>query len=219
MITGNLSNLSVLNLEQFKKNKNIEKLNNSINLALKAFSLAKETQSKSDIYNAAIILSEAYKLKGLYPKAIEYLEIYTAYKDSVFKEEKTKFIIEAEKKFQAEKKQLQIDRLNKEKELQKAVIAQKEAESKKQKIIITSILIGLLIVTVFSIFVYRLYLDKKKANIIIARKNQQLEFAYQEIKSQKEEILLQRDEIKAQRDLLQEQKKHILGFAEKLLTF
>ncbi|MBI4646039.1 MAG: SpoIIE family protein phosphatase, partial [Bacteroidia bacterium] len=51
----------------------------------------------------------------------------------------------------------------------------------------------------------RLYRQKKKANVIIADKNQSLEIAFAEISTQKEEITVQRDEIEAQRDKLSEQ--------------
>ncbi len=68
-------------------------------------------------------------------------------------------------------------------------------EKRRQNIIIWSVVSGLLLVVVFSIFLFRLFLQKKKANIILAH--------------QREEILTQRDEIEAQRDLVTTQKEHI----------
>jgi len=192
-------------------------LNRAIEFGTRAYELALEIKSISRENEAADCLMRAYKKLGNFKKSMEYAEIFISTKDSMFSEEKTKSLAEMGAKYESEKRELTILKLEKEKLLQNETLARKEAESKKQRILIFSFLAGFLIILVFSIFLYRLFLQKKKANVIIARKNQSLEIAYSEINTQKEEITSQRDEIEAHRDKLHEQ-NHILFEQKKEIT-
>ena len=64
---------------------------------------------------------------------------------------------------------------------------------------------GLLLVLGFSILLFRLFLQKKKANILLALQKQEIEEKNEELNQQNEEIRTQRDEIESQRDKLGEQ--------------
>jgi signal transduction histidine kinase/DNA-binding response OmpR family regulator len=99
----------------------------------------------------------------------------------LFDKAKSKFLADAVKKYETELKQLQIDKLNREKELQDQAIV-------KNQILIFSILGGLVVIMVFTVFLYRSFLKKKKANVIIEQKNVALEAAFSEIERQKNEI-------------------------------
>src|SRR5208282_5118711 len=107
-------------------------------------------------------------------------------KDSLFEKEKTRDLAVMEAKYQNEKKQLEIGKLTKEKELQ-------VAQNKKQKIIIGFIVAGLFLVLIFSVFAYRaLHLTRIQKEIIESQKRN-AEEANQELSQQNEEITLQHD--------------------------
>ncbi|OFX61464.1 MAG: hypothetical protein A2046_00090 [Bacteroidetes bacterium GWA2_30_7] len=186
-----------------------EHLNAAIKFGLRAINLGREIMSKPIENNVAKVLMKTYKRLGDNSKSLYYAEIFIDTKDSMFSQEKTKSLAEAEKKFESEKKQLQIDKLSKEKELQNETIARKNAESKKQRIIIMFVFCSLLLVVVFSVFLFRLFMQKKKANLILARQKQQIEIQNSNLQQANEEINAQRDEIEAQRDLVVNQKDEL----------
>jgi len=138
----------------------------------------------------------------LFEEAIKYAEIYISTQDSMFSEEKTNALAEMEAKFESEKKQLEIDKMQKQKELDNKTMEAQQAENRKQQIIIFSAIGGFIIVLVFSVILLRMFRQKRKANILLAKQNK-------EIMQQKEEIESQRDEIEAQRDMVQDHKEQI----------
>ena len=167
----------------------------SIKINTQALELAKKM---GNIRKMSMINRFLYKSKyelGDYKSAVDHLLAYTELKDSLISVEKTKAIEEMRTKYESEKKELQINNLEKDNKL-------KENENQKQRIIIYTFIIGLVIIIIFSIFLYRLFLQKKAANKIILNKNIALEQANEEISSQ-------RDEIEAQRDVVVKQKEQI----------
>jgi len=114
----------------------------------------------------------------------------------MFSKEKLKAVQEAEAKFQAEKKQLEIEKLEKEDQLKDKKLKLKEAENKKQRLLIIIFIIVFLFIIAVLMILYRLFKQKKTANYLLEQKNS--------------EITAQRDEIEAQRDLISNQKKDIV---------
>ena len=207
-LLGNISSLHYTLADSIVKDEKLKKIHftQALDIGIKAYNNAKEINAVPLLNNISLTMMNLYNSLGNKSKALEFAVIALDVKDSLFGLEKTEAIAEMETKYQTEKKQLQIENLNKEKELQQETIARKEAENKRQKVLIYSFVLGFIIILIFSIIVYRLFIQKKKANVIIARKNQSLQIAFSEINMQKEEIEAQRDEITAQRDNIQEQK-------------
>ncbi len=212
MVNSNIAELhviiadSVYNKVESKRN---EHLVSAIRYGLKAIAIAHEINAIPLENPAADVLMGAYKKLNNFEKSLQYAEIYIATKDSMFKEEKTKSVADAEKRFDSEKKQLIIDKLNKEKELNLSELFVQKEHGEKQRITILFIIGGLLLVVIFAvIIVQRLRISRKQKQIIETQKllvdekniilNQQIE-----------EIITQRDEIEAQRDLVSLQKKQI----------
>ena len=77
-----------------------------------------------------------------------------------------------------------------------------KVEKKQQLRIIIIISIGFLIIAVFAIFLYRLYIQKKRINQLLKSKNQ-------EILQHQEEILTQRDELEASNKVIAEKNHSI----------
>ncbi|MFH2095855.1 MAG: tetratricopeptide repeat protein [Bacteroidota bacterium] len=161
-----------------------------------------ENTEPTNKYQLALIYRQ---LAGLYAflnngkKSKYYLDRYAEIKDSIYNIESSGKVAEMETKYQSEKK-------DKELIIKDAEISKQQADASRKAIQLNAILIGFLIVLIFSTLILRLFLQKKKANRVLAMQNI-------EINRQKQEITEQRDEIEAQRDRLNEQ--NILLFEQK----
>lgn len=89
-----------------------------------------------------------------------------------------KQMAEMEARYQTEKKQAQIEGLEKDKKQQSLLAA---AEKKKQQVIITSVTLGLAIVIVFSFFLYKRFRITQKQARIISRQKQLVEEKQKEL--------------------------------------
>ncbi len=147
-------------------------------------------------------LSNSYENKGLFELAFKNQKKSNILNDSLLNIESSKQLKEMEAVYQSEKKQLEIDNLTKDKALKDIDLNRKKAENKKQRIIIYSIILVLILVIIFSVLLYKQFTAKKKANILLAVKNI-------EIQQKNEEITSQRDEIETQRDLVINQKEEL----------
>ncbi len=143
-----------------------------------------------------------YKKQGNLSNAIEYYEKYNNLKDTLFTANSQKQINEIQTKYETGKKEQEIQLLNKDKQLSNLQIEQNKKEINHQRILIYTFIIGLILISVFLILLFRLYKEKKKANIKLSELNQ-------EILTQKEEIVTQRDIATEQRDMISAQKNEI----------
>ncbi|GAB4291547.1 MAG: hypothetical protein Kow0068_16840 [Marinilabiliales bacterium] len=191
MVLINLADLQVTYADSVAKTQaEAYYYNEAIKNGLRGYKIAVENNIFPKISSASLILKEAYKKTGNYKKALEFAEIYISTQDTIFQKEKVKAIQEAEVKFQTEKKQ--IEKLESQKLLDNQTIALQNERNKKQQIIIYVIILFLLLVIVFLFILFRMFRQKRQANIILEQ--------------QKEEILAQRDEIESQRDLAAKQR-------------
>lgn len=173
----------------------------ALTYANQSYALASELGYPDEIKDAAFLLSKIFRKNRDFEKALNYYEEYVAMMDSLSNRENRKQIQQQYYKYQYEKKAatdsvaysnaIQIKDLE---------LAKTQEEKEKQQILIYSFVAGFIVILLFSIIILRLFMQKKKANVILARKNY-------EINQQKEEISAQRDEIEAQRDEVQKQKE------------
>lgn len=112
---------------------------------------------KEDLYQ---ILSKLYERKDQYKKALKYARKYKEISDTLYNKEKSKAIAEMEERYQDKKKQLRINQLEKEKEL------------KNQWFI--SLIIGASLIFVFALILLYQNRQKRKANQLLARRNQEV---------------------------------------------
>ncbi len=189
----------------------------SYQYARRSYSLAKETGNVLDIAESARLLEKIYARQGNYKLSRQYFGEYVVMRDSLKKEENQRLTQQKYYQYEYEKKAA-TDSIahSKEMEISKLEIARRTAESRKQKLVIVFITIGLLLVLLFAGIILRsLQLVRKQKNIIMVQKrlvdetNIKLNQQNEEIKTQRDEIENQRDEIIAQRDMVFEQKTHI----------
>jgi serine phosphatase RsbU (regulator of sigma subunit)/tetratricopeptide (TPR) repeat protein len=155
--------------------------------------------------NSAQSMSVCYYNLSKYKDAYNYLLMYTRKKDIMFSHEILKSTTEMEAKYQGEKKQLEIDNLNKTKKVQELELATKQKESAAKNKILLLGAIALIGIAVFAFFAFTNFKRAKKANLII--------------NSQKAMVELQKEEITSQKVLVEEKQKEIIdsiNYAQKI---
>ena len=156
---------------------------------LSTFDLIKElgyTSSAANVYKG---LAESEFKLGKSDNAYMHLREFIKINDSIFKQESQKQIAQVEASFQNEKKQMQIESLNRDKTLKDIELqtrSEKINRQNTQKIIMG---IGLLIALVFLFFIWKGYNQKQKDNSLIK---------------------LQRDKMEEQKFLVEEKNTEIL---------
>ena len=161
--------------------------------------LCKELGNKKLLADNYYLIADIYRNTRNFEKATEYLFLFKEINDTVQQQTYSESIAEMETKYLTEKKQQEIELLNKDN------LIQAEKINKQKSLIITFIFVFIIII-VFSIFLYRLYSQKKKANILLQEKNFQISQQNEEITAQRDEIEAQRDEIEIQRDEAEQQR-------------
>ncbi len=127
---------------------NKKEFSKAIEYGIKALQISRGIKFPENIKRAAHLLADAYSSVKDYKNAYEYHQLYSQMKDTLLNEESSKQITEMQTKYDTEKKEQQITLLNKDKELQ-------DAQLNRQKIIIWSVVGGLLVVFILSIFIFR----------------------------------------------------------------
>ena len=222
-----LSNIMSQNIKLAKQTNNSSLKRNYLNEAVKygerAMEISNEIDALPNINSASNNLKIAYTSLGSYKKALDYANIYIWSSDSMFSEQKTKALTEMTTRYESEKKQLQIEKMAQQKELDNTLIEAQQAKNRKQLYVIISALVGLTIVLAFSIIMLRMFRQKKQANILlseqkleISEKNEELnqqaeelQFLNENLHQQNEEITTQRDEIESQKDIIEEIYHHV----------
>jgi len=140
----------------------------------RALKIATEIGSKTEMKQSYDNLAESYAKIGDYKKAFNYHTLFSEMKDKLLNEETTKQLTEMQAKYENDKKQKEIELLNKDNEIQAANID-------KQQTIIWLTASGLVLVLLLTFFVFTQYRQKQKANT-------QLQDAYNEIEEKNKEI-------------------------------
>jgi tetratricopeptide (TPR) repeat protein len=145
--------------------------NNAKPYLFKSINIADKIRNREILQTDYEILSDIFLNEKQFEKAYQYQSLFTKLKDSISKETNLKRLQELEGKYEAGKKQKEIELLNKEKEKQ-LLLSQEETKRKNE--IILSIFIGLLITLVFSLLLFNRFRIIKKQKIIIEEKNKDI---------------------------------------------
>lgn len=207
-VLGNLSALYVRLAEREKGDRQLY-LNKAIDAGNKSFKLAVDIGAVPVQNTTAGQLQRAYTLLGDFKQALYYAEAVISTKDSMFSDEKMHVMAEVNAKYETERRELQIENLNKENKLQQVMLENSEAERTRQRMLLIAFIAGLAVVLGFSAGLYRLFLQKKKANRLLELQKEQIESKNTLLEQANEEINAQKDEIEAQRDMVVQQKGYI----------
>lgn len=142
-----------------------------------------KTKRTDDLKQAYLGLSNIYRANKQFEKALEYFTNYTSIKDSINNSETAKKISSLEYNYQ-------INQDKKIAELEKERVQSKhEQEVTRQKLIIWSISIFLLVVFAFSVFIFKAYRQKKASNLIISEQKRAVENQKSIIEEKQKEIV------------------------------
>ncbi len=176
------SNLSVLYLNwgtNVQANRK-QHLNQAITFSKETILLAKEIDFLMLEKKSYEVLYKAYNELGQHKEAMDYALTYMTLSDSLLNAEKQNAIVEMEAKYEAEKKDLEIDLLNKDKTIANMELSASKEAQKSQRDVIYALLAGVLFISALGMVIFRLYRQKQKAN--------------QQLVSQNKTIVQQRDE-------------------------
>lgn len=142
-----------------------KKYDKAIELSILSLTLSRELGFPVIMREAALSLKNAYQKTNQPAKAIEMYELYIQMRDSVSNTETKKAALKTQLKYDFDKKEaILVEQQN-----QERVLANEKAQ--KQKIIIWSGFIGLLIVVLFLVFVFnRLQITRRQKKIIQEQK-------------------------------------------------
>ncbi|MES2132566.1 MAG: tetratricopeptide repeat protein [Bacteroidota bacterium] len=127
-------------------------------------------------------LSELFAINNNWKRSYLHYKTYTALKDSIYNENKTKDMVRNEMNFDFDKKQA-LDK--KEQEKKDAVTAE---EIKQQRMQRNYFIIGFILMLIVAGLVYRSYRQKQKANNIIALQKQEVEKQKEIVENQKQSL-------------------------------
>jgi len=174
-------NIRLANSSNFTEQQKINCLNKAVEYGNKSFELAKVVDLLPLKKVASNNLMMAHNKLGNYEKAIQFAEKFISIQDSLFSVEKMKVIENLEAKYQAEKKQVQIDNLE----------AVNQIQSQNLKTLRSrQILLFLLLIVFVSFMITLLYIRKKLKvnNKTIYKQNETIKEQYHEIKIQNEHL-------------------------------
>lgn len=186
------------------------KLREAFTYSQKSYLLAKEMGELNFQKESLEILSKSSEMLGLYEKAYKYHVAFKAINDSIYNNENNKKIagLEYQYKYEKEKQEAELKQ-------QKKDIIQAE-EAKQQKTIRNSFIAGFALMLILALVVSYSFVQKQKANHILAEQkhiientNEELNQINDELQTTLETVNQQKEEITEQHQIVTKQKEHI----------
>jgi class 3 adenylate cyclase len=142
-------------------NYKLKKYPEALNSFNEALLMAKKVNSFSLFTFVYSSLTELYKETGNYQKALESHMEYSKYKDSVFTENTNQHLAKLQAIYETDQKEKEI-------QLKNAELGQKDLQNKKQRIIMYSLILGMLMFVALIYLIYRNLKRNKKQNLLLA---------------------------------------------------
>ncbi|OFY82188.1 MAG: hypothetical protein A3F72_08220 [Bacteroidetes bacterium RIFCSPLOWO2_12_FULL_35_15] len=166
-ITVSLNNLGLVYSELGQYEKALEFLN-------KGLISAKEIDSKEWMKISYEGLSDLYERMKQPAKALAYYKLFSDVKDSLLNDDNNKHIAQMQTQFDSNKKDNEINLLNKDKVLKETEIQKQKAETEKQQTQRNAFIVGFALVILLALFIFRSYRQKQKANVIITEQKNEV---------------------------------------------
>ena len=177
------SNILIINviLRLGKVNKSRKEYNKAIAYLLETEKLSAQYSYRDELLESYQFLSSSFKENKQIENAYSYLEKYNSLYDSIYNDKNAKRIQLLSSQFESEKKQAQIELLNKEKIIQEEYI-------QIQKLVNYGLAVGLFFVLGAAIYVFYNYQEKQKMNAILTTQKAELTQKNEEVEVQAEEL-------------------------------
>ncbi|MGZ3863187.1 MAG: tetratricopeptide repeat protein [Bacteroidia bacterium] len=160
-----------------------KKLHDAGSYGKEGLALAKEIEELEAVRNGYEVLSKVYEADGNPQKSLEYYKNYILMRDSLLNEDNTKKNVQLQMQYEFDKKEA-ATRLEQEK--RDAIAGE---ESRKQKIIITAVSVGLLLLGILAIVILRNLRINQKKNRIISLQKEAVERQKEIVEEKQKEIL------------------------------
>lgn len=147
---------------------NNKQYDKSIETATKAFEASDKTGNTWLMQESAKILAESNQKQGNFKEGYLFYETYVKIKDSLHAQQKSDQIARLETLYKTDKKEKEIALLNKEKELQ-------DLELHKQALLRNGLVIGIGLLLIVFIFIYRAYQQKSDASKLLVEQKALIE--------------------------------------------
>ena len=133
-----------------------------------ALSMSQQAKARDNMKDIYLDIANVYREQKDYAKALENYELYAQYKDSIFNEQSANSISEMQTRYDTDRKEKEIELLNKNQQI-------KDEALKRQYVVSYSVGGGLLLVLGMAFVMYRGYVQKRKANVLLADQNKEIQ--------------------------------------------
>ncbi len=164
-IAGIYFKLATLVERKSEKQKNIQL---ALDYAKNSLVMSKELGFPESIKGTEYTLSLVDSVRGNFAGALEHYKQFIIYRDSISNESTRKASVKNQLKYEYEKKEA----VMKEQQEKERVVA--EEKNRFQKIVIMSVVIGLILVIIFAAFVFRTLKTTRKQKLIIEHKQKEI---------------------------------------------
>lgn len=197
-------------LGKLKQQQGISNL--AIALYKKALSHATDISSTDLIADAHEALSGLYEQLNDPAKAYKHYKKYIASRDSLFNEDDTRRMVQAEMLYNFEKQlhSAQLEQAKREVQLQE--------RSNRQRAVRNLLLVMLFMALILVVLVYNAYKVKKESNNKLKLQQNEILEKNEELLQQQEEILAQRDEIESKNHILENSQRIIEAKNERIIS-
>jgi serine phosphatase RsbU (regulator of sigma subunit) len=139
----------------------------ALKYARESHELCLQMEYPESLINSSQVLYDTYRRLGKYKEAFEMQSYHFMMKDSVMNIETQKKILKSQLEFESKQKLLEVEKVQEQQNLKAA------EEKKQQQIIIVSVCIGLVLVIVFAVFMYKRFKITKRQKILIEQKEKE----------------------------------------------
>ncbi len=181
----------------------------ALNYLFRSTTLANEMGDKNRLSENAKLISEVYAKQNDYNQAYYFFKKHSQLKDTLYNEKSTKKFLELQTQYETEKKEKEIALLKKEKQYQKL-------QNNRIRVLIFSLIGGIVLLFLVLSIIYRAFRQKKKANQLLSDKNQEIQQQKEEIESQRNnleelyfELSKKKEEIEGQRNEIEDKNMYI----------
>lgn len=160
--------------------------------SLESLALAKELRQNELVRENSIRLCQIYEGKNNYKRALHYYKQSEAYEDSIKLTDQNIKIEALTRKYNLEKKENQIELLEKDKALQLTAMESQAQELERRRITMVLLALGFIMLLIVFLLQYRNYRTKKKATALIQKNEKEKINAIYERNLAQSEILVTR---------------------------
>lgn len=166
------------------------KTDKALEYGIKSYNINLKLGYPDNIRRSAELLKNIYTKNRNYKKALEMFEVYIVMKDSIYNDANRKASLENQLQYEYEKKSA-IDsiKISEEKKLHQAKLSESNAKLKQEQTFRIALYSGLVLVIIFSIFIFNRFKITQKQNTIIQHQKKLVEEQKEIVEDKQKEIL------------------------------